>query len=127
MSAKAELAEGAILHRNYEFTFDGKAGSLAISLGQPDADTMPGRFARHMRAHAYGLVLILGLAAAPRHPIVWVLFDNKVGLTVTGDDELTDHLKRLIARHVGKFFADIESEIGALGLKLNVPPGRTLH
>ncbi|WP_428673787.1 hypothetical protein [Reyranella sp.] len=127
MSAKADIREGAILHRKYDFSFGGKSGTLAISLGQPEADNMPGRFARQMGAHAYGLVSIIGLEAAPRFPVVWVLFDNKVGLTVTGDDELTVDLKRLIARHVGKFFADIEPEIGALGLKLNVPTGRTLY
>jgi len=127
MSAKADLPEGAILHRKYDFSFDGKAGTLAISLGQPEADTTPGRFARHMGAHAYGLVSIIGLEAAPRHPIVWILLDNKVGLTVTGDDQLTDDLKRLIARHIGKFFADIEPEVTALNLKLTQGPESTLH
>jgi len=127
MSTKADIPEGAVACREYKVTFDGESGSMAITLGQPDADTMPSRFARHMGAHAYGLVSIIGLEAAPRHSIVWILLDNKVGLTVTGEDELTEDLKRLIARHIGKFFADIEPEVTALNFKLTRGPESTLH
>ncbi len=67
-----------------------------------------------MRAHAYGLVSIVGLEAAPRLPIVGLLSDTNCALTVMGDDgELGDKLKRLIARYIGLFFADIEPELGA--------------
>ena len=128
MSEKADLPSGAVAYREYRVSLDGQSGSLAITLGQPDADTMPGQFARHMRAHAYGLVSIVGLEAAPRLPIVWLLSDTKLGLTVMGDDgELCYKLKRLVTRYIGLFFADIEPELNALRLQLDVRPGRTLN
>ncbi len=47
-------------------------------------------------------------------PLMHILFDTKLGLTVTGGDgELGDKLKRLVTRYIGLFFADIEPELNA--------------
>ena len=123
-----DLPEGVVAYREYRVSLDGQSGSVAITLGEPDADTMPGKFARHVGACAYGLVSIVGLEAAPRLPAVWVLSDAKVGLVVQGEDQgLSDILKSLIARHIGVFFADIEPELTALRVNLDMRPGRTLN
>jgi len=128
MSEKADLPEGVVAYREYGVSLNGQSGSGAITLGQPDAETMPGKFARHVGACAYGLVSIVGLEDAPRPPAVWVLSDTKIGLVVQGEDqELSDILKSLIARHIGVFFADIEPELTALRVNLDVWPGRTLN
>ncbi|WP_428672005.1 hypothetical protein [Reyranella sp.] len=127
MSAKADIPEGAVAYREYKVTFGGESGSITITLGQPDADTMPGRFARHMRAHAYGVISIVGLDAAPRFPIVWIMVDTKVALTMMGEGaELSGDLKRFVARYIGRFFADIEPEVTALRRKLTGGP-ESLH
>ena len=128
MSEKADLPEGVAAYREYVVSLSGQSGSVAITLGQSDADTMPCKFARHVGACAYGLVSIVGLEAAPRLPAVWVLSDTKVGLVVQGDDHaLGDKLKNLIARYIGVFFADIEPELTALRVNLDMRPSRTLN
>ena len=63
MSEKADLPEGVVAYREYGVSLDGESGSVAITLGQPGADTMPDKFARHVGACAYGLVSIVGLEA----------------------------------------------------------------
>ena len=88
---------------------------------------MPGKFARHVGACAYGLVSIVGLEAAPRLPTVWILSDTKIALVVQGEGELSDKLKSLIARYIGVFFANIEPELTALRVNLDMPPGRTIN
>jgi hypothetical protein len=128
MSEIGDLPEGVVAYREYRVSLDGESGSVAITLGKPDADTMPGKFARHVGACAYGLVSIVGLEGAPRLPAVWVLSDTKVGLVVQGEDHaLGDKLKSLIARYIGVFFADIEPELTALRINIDTRPGRTLN
>jgi hypothetical protein len=128
VSENAHLPEVTVAYREYRISLNGLSGSVGISLGRPDADTMPCRFARHVRASAYGLVSIVGLDAAPQKPIVWILAGTKIGLTVQGrDGELSVDLRRLIARYLGVFFADIEPELTVLRTNLDIRPGRTLH
>src|SRR4051812_45259176 len=60
------LPVGTLKCREYEVSLNGASGSLALTLGRPDADTMPGKYARYVRAHAYGMISIFGL---PGHPV----------------------------------------------------------
>jgi hypothetical protein len=128
MNEIADLPEGVVAYREYRVSLNGESGSVAITLGQPDADTMPRKFARHVGACAYGLVSIVGLEAAPRLPTVWVLTDTKIGLVVQGEDrELSEKFKSLMARYIGVFFADIAPKLNALRIDLDMRPGRTLN
>jgi hypothetical protein len=63
-----DLPEGALAYRECEVADDGHVGSMAFTLGQPDADTTAAQFAKQAGAHAYGLISILGLPDAPRFP-----------------------------------------------------------
>jgi hypothetical protein len=128
MSEKGDFPESTVAQREYRASLNGQSGSICIALGQPNADTMSGRFARHTGAWAYGLISVAGLEAAPQAPIIWILADNKIGLTAQGKDrQLSAELRRLIARYLGVFFADIEPELSALRINLDVRPGRTLN
>src|SRR4051812_9391921 len=126
-----DLPEGALAYREYEVNSDGHSGSMAFTLGQPDADTMASRFAKHVGAYPYGLISILGLPGAPRFPVIWVQTAEQLGVTVADEDlELTDRLKQLIARHITVFFNDVATiapELAAIRLKAEGRGDRSLN
>ena len=52
---------------------DGSRVSMAITLGDPQADGFAARLARQNDALAYGLISVLDAPDAPDAPIVWMV------------------------------------------------------
>jgi hypothetical protein len=110
-----DLPEGTLEYREYEVSLNGESGSIALTLGKPDADTMLGQFARYVRAHAYGMVSILGLSGVPGRPAVWILSGTKVGVTMgDGEQAMSDDLRALVAQNLALFFTEIGPELARL-------------
>jgi hypothetical protein len=127
-----DLPDGALAYREYEVTTpSGESGSLALTLGDADADFMPARFAKHAGARAFGLVSILGFSDAPRYPVIWLQMESQIGVTVAdGDDDLSPELRQIIARYLAVFFNDIAPvapELAALELQSDGRGGRSLN
>jgi hypothetical protein len=118
-------------YREYEMTSEHGNGSIAFTLGDLNADTMPARFAKHVGAEAFGLVSILGFPEAPVRPVIWVLVNQKLGITVADEDrDLTDALKLIVARYIAVFFndiADIAPELATIRLRTDGRGDRSLN
>jgi len=126
-----DLPRGTVAYREYEATIHGATGSLAFTLGDPDADTMPARFAKYAGAHAFGLISLLGFPNAPRRAVIWLQTAEQLGVTVSDEDEqLSDDLKQLIARQIAVFFQDIAPiapELAVIRLKADRRGDRSLN
>jgi hypothetical protein len=127
-----DLPDDAVAYREYEISLpDGGRASVAFTLGAPDLDTVPATMARVHGALAYGLISIADYPGAPEYPMVWLQTKTELGITVADDDEdLADPLKRMIARYLAVFFADIAPiapELAALKLKSDIKGDRTLN
>ena len=102
-----ELRPGTRAYREYDFALEGESGSIAITLGRLDADTVYGRFARYAGARAYGLVSILGQSSASLSPLIWVQIGSKLGVTSEGDGVMSPALKSIVALYLARFFNEI--------------------
>jgi hypothetical protein len=96
----------ALAYREYALAVsDGSTITMAITLGDPEADTMPGRFAREHQALAYGLVSVLDMPGAPKFPIVWMVSSDQLILAKSTDDaDIPAELQELIGLYLGLFF-----------------------
>jgi len=84
---------------------DGSEITLAITLGDPDADNGAGRFVREYDASAHGLISIVGMADVPEFPIVWMVSGSSLLLAATtGDRAISEELQAIIELHLGLFF-----------------------
>ena len=103
------LPAGAVAYREYEVPLaEGGNASMAFMLAHKDADSIASDLARAVHARAYGFVLIRDYPAAPRYPVVWLQLPTQLTLTVAdGDDDLSEDLKQIIARHLMQFIRDI--------------------
>jgi hypothetical protein len=96
----------ALAYREYALALsNGSRITMAITLGDPKANTMPGRFARKHRALAYGLVSVLDMPDAPKSPIIWMIRTDQLILAKsTNDDDIPEELKKLIGLYLRLFF-----------------------
>jgi hypothetical protein len=84
---------------------DGSKMTIAVTLGDLEADTIPARFARAHDGVAHGLVSVLDMPGAPELPIVWVVNASELILaSAPGDREMSADLDALIGEHLGLFF-----------------------
>jgi hypothetical protein len=114
--------------REYEIVMpNGVVGKLTYAMCDPrETDTAPARFARLQRAQAYGLITVEGVADAPRTPIVWLMIEDQIAVTV-GDDEpdITVELRKAIEKHMQEYLQDVtDLAPGSGGIELKP---RTLH
>jgi hypothetical protein len=96
----------ALAYREYALVpSDGPRITMAITLGDLEADTAAGRFAREHRALAYGLISILDMPDAPSFPIVWMISADQLILAKSTDDrDVPEELEQLIGLYLGLFF-----------------------
>jgi len=115
-----ELPDGALDFREYFFALDGQQASIAFTLGDPDGDTDPARFAREFGANAFGMVFLFHIPNSPRLPFLWLQRDTLLGLQPAGSDEVTDELMRLVGPYLNQFFTDIAPDHPELAKQLAV-------
>jgi hypothetical protein len=123
------MDDGIIAVREYEVMLpDGTIASISFTLGDLQQDSIPAEFARSNGALAYGLVSVEGVEGAPDFPMLWTRAENGLNITASDDDgELSDELRKIIARAIAVFFRDlgqIAPELARIKIK---PPKNALH
>src|SRR5437868_2736675 len=102
-STEVDFSDGTLTYREYVVVLSGGSRvTLAITLGDPDADGIAAEFAREKGALAHGLVSFMGLRDGPEFPIVWMVNASELTLAKATDDrEVSNSLVELIAHYLG--------------------------
>jgi hypothetical protein len=67
---------------------NGAVAKLSFAMCDPrDEDSIPDRFARLQGAHACGLITVTGVQGAPATPMVWIVINDQIAVSV-GDIQL---------------------------------------
>ncbi|WIM09106.1 hypothetical protein [Enhydrobacter sp.] len=125
-----DLPDGALAYRQYEVPMpDGSTASLAFTLGDMTADSVPANYARQHGVVAYGLVSVTDVPDPPRFPLVWTQDRTQIALAVAEEDkDIGDDLKETIGRCMALFFNDIAAELAAQELGVSPPANdRSVH
>ncbi len=101
-----DFPDEALAVREYVLVLsDGSRVSMAITLGDPEADGFAARLARENDAVAYGLISVLDAPEAPEAPIVWMVNADSLSLAkAAGDGKVSAELQGLIGLYLGLFF-----------------------
>jgi hypothetical protein len=106
---------------------NGVVGKLTFAMCDPrENDTLPARFARQQGAKVYGLISIEGIARAPRNPIIWIMIEHQIAVTVgDGEPDLSADLREVIQKHMQEYLRDMADLAPGL-CSVELKP-RTLH
>jgi hypothetical protein len=103
-----ELPKGVLAYREYAVELpDGTRAGIALTLDDIHDANSIARNLQRRGAREYGTVYLADIPGAPKHSLLWMLVDHVVALTAHDEDELTDDVKRLVARHLTDFFAEL--------------------
>ena len=111
MSLDLGPEEGVLAFKAYVCVrSDGSRATMVVTLGDPEADSVTGRFARKHNALVCGIVVIMNAADAPHHPMIWLA--NSTHLLVASDHDrpMTDEWRAFVERHLRLFIIQHEHD-----------------